>query len=452
MSSNPAKVKFKHVFSKFKSNSVNKINKNIYFSASGVPLIGLLGFTLAALFCNKIGRRWSFMLFSLPVVINWIILYFAKDMVTFMLSRTFGGIGLGALFTLKICTTSEYTSPKARAFFLNLVTTAAPALGTAASHCLGIFLSWRTVALIAIVPATCGVIIPYFWVESPQWLASKGKYEECEQAFWKLRGKNKVTEVELKLLLKMETAKAENKNNSVSSWKKLYFASKKRYFWDLMLVMLFINAYLAAAGKISYNSLATVILEDITGSANVLYFTLVVDGFITVGSCLSCVLIKKMTMRTMLFTTGIVANILLLALSICLYFKNNGIYFQWINIILLSFYFLTVKCGPYPVLEALLGEIFPLEIKLNCFFLSGFVMVVASSLSIMLMSSIVESVGYSGLFILNLVIMSASLWYIWIKLPETKGRTLQEIEIYVKTKNFDNVQEVMNCDQMKALI
>ena len=93
-----------------------------------------------------------------------------------------------------------------------MVTTAAPALGTTTSHCFGIYLHWRIVALIAIIPAACGVIIPYFWVESPQWLASNGKFEECEEAFWKLHGKNKIAEVELRLLLKMEAAKAKNDN------------------------------------------------------------------------------------------------------------------------------------------------------------------------------------------------------------------------------------------------
>ncbi|XP_045783192.1 sugar transporter ERD6-like 6 isoform X3 [Maniola jurtina] len=425
------------------------------FPASSLLILNILGLALAAVVSDKIGRRRSFSIFSVPMMANYIVLYFAWDMPTFMLSRLLAGIGTGGLFALKLCITSEYADPKTRAMFLNMISTLGPAIGSAVAHALGIALHWRTVALLGILTTLSGIILPFFWEESPHWLASKGKFEECEQAFRKLHGSTPNTEAELSLLLKVEKTKLQKakETNSMRTLKKLMIACKKKYFWELMLLGVFISAFLTAAGKLAFITLAVTIIQEITGSHdNIFVFTMVVDICVIIGAAASCLLIKKLSMRSMLFTTGIIGIIVLVSLSACLYFKTDSVYFQWVNVGLLSFYFFIVKSGPYPVLESLLGEIYPIELKVHFFFFSGIVYMSSLSLIVLLLPTMVAAMGYHGLFLTNASIMCVSLGYIWLRLPETKGRTLQEIEIFFKTKNFHEIDEVLGNKEIKALI
>ncbi|XP_052746354.1 uncharacterized protein LOC112056887 isoform X2 [Bicyclus anynana] len=422
--------------------------------ASTITMMNLVGTGLSAIITDKFGRRWPYIIFSLPLIINWIVLYNAREMYHFMISRIIAGISVGGLVTLNIFVTSEYTSPKTRAFYLNMVTTLTPALGTGLGHAIGLAIHWRTSAVVGIIPSALGVLLPYFWSESPHWLASKGRFDECQTTFRQLHGKTPNSERELALLIKMERSKLEmaDKTNCKPTLKRLIVVFKRKYFWDLFVLSIFIHAYLTAAGKLIFSLLATVILEQITGTSNVFMYTLFVDGFIVIGSCLSCLFIRKTSMRTLLFSTGFTANVILVMFSLFYYFRNGQSYFDWINVSLLALYFIAINAGPYPLLEAMYSEMFPLELKVYIFTLSAIILIAALSLSIFLLPYIVSAIGYQGLFIMNAAIMSVSLVYIWWRLPETKGKTLQEIEVYFKTNNF-NVEAVLtSSDQAKALI
>ncbi|XP_069364607.1 uncharacterized protein [Maniola hyperantus] len=436
-----------------KEEGIDLSDGQISLIASILTLVCLIGIGLAACVTDKIGRRWSVIIFNIPIIIQWIILYFSYNMFLFMLSRVIAGISAGAITALTIFVSSEYTNPKTRAFYLNMITTAAPALGTSLGHSIGIVLQWRTVALIGIIPAILAVVIPFFWVESPHWLASKGRFEECEIAFRQLHGNKLNSERELQMIIKMEKTKLKlaNETNCTPTLKRLFAAFKRKYFWSLILMSVFMDAYFTAAGKLVFSTLATVILEDITGTSDVLMYTLLVDGFIVVGSCMSCYLIRKTSLRTLLFSAGFFANVVLVVLSACLYFSNGQNYFKWINVVLLAMYFISINAGPYPLLEAIYSEMFPLELKVYSFTLSGVLLMSSLASTIMLLPLMVSTMGYHGLFLLNAAIMSISLVYIWFRLPETKGRTLQEIEMYFKTNNFD-VDEILSTEQSKALM
>lgn len=403
--------------------------------------------------CDIIGRRWSYIIFSIPILVNWIVLYYSRTFASFMVSRFLVGVSNGVISVLNLVSIAEYTSPEYRALLLSMVGMVTPAVGGLVGHLLGGLIHWRKLTLMGLIISIIHLISPYFWLESPQWLASKAKYDECEKSFRKLHKQTPDSDEELRLLIKMETNKhATTKATKSEGFRKVLLAFRKLYFWELMLMMAFLMTYYAAAGKIVFTTLATVILEQVTGSSDVLFFTLLVDGFILIGTCLSIVLIKKISIRLLLFSTGVAANLVLLVLSLCLYYKNSEVYFQWINVCLLALYFIIVHTGPMPIIEIFMGEIFPLEIKMFCFLMSSPIYVSTISCSILLLPYLINVMGYHGLFVLNAGLMFICLGYFYAKLPETKGKTLQEIEVYFKTKNFD-VDEVLSDDhQVKNLV
>ncbi|CAG9577636.1 unnamed protein product [Danaus chrysippus] len=431
---------------------LNLTERDIQWITSTITMTNFLGSALAT-FTDNMGRRWPLIIFSVAIALQWIILYKAQNVYHFLLSRFIAGIAFGARYCLIIMITPEYTSPKTRAFFLNIITSVSPAIGTGLGHYLGNIFYWRTVALIAMFPTLFGIILPYFCAESPHWLASKGRFEECEQSFRKIHGNSLKSQSELQYLIKMEKCKMTQAEitNTKTTKAKLCLALRKKYFWNLILMSFFIAAYIAATGKAAFTILATNILEDMTGTPNTVLQNILVDIFILVGTSLSCVLVRKLTMRNVLFSTGYTANAVLVILSACLYFGAGVENLRWVNVSLLGVYFILIEAGPSPVLEALLGEIFPLEIKVYCIFLVGVMLSTFLSLALVLFPILTKAIGYSGTFLLNAIIMTTSLVFIKLKLPETKGRTLQEIEAFFKTNIFD-IDEALSDERKNMLL
>lgn len=426
-----------------------------FFSAAFVSLCCIFGAVYVTVVGEKCGRRWTFIICSVPLLINWIVLYYARTFPVFMLSRFLGGLSSGSIWVLSAICAAEYTPQKSRGLFLSMILMVTPAFGIGLGHILGVLFHWRTLVLIGIALSSVSVLLPYFWVESPHWLALKGRFEECEEAFRKLHGHKADANHELQLLIKTESSKqkaAMETNTNHSNFRKFFMAMKKGYFWQLMLMTAFLYTYYAAAGKVIFNTLANVILKEMTGSSDVLLYMLLVDGSIFLGTCISCILIKKLSIRVLLFSSGLIANGVLIALSAGLYFSNGEVYIQWVNVTLLALYFIIIHVGPYPVLDIILGELFPLDLKLYCFLLASPLLVGTVFLCIIIMPYVVSAVGYHGLFLLNSAIMFICLGFFYVRLPETKGKTLQEIELYFKTKSF-NVEEVLDSNkQTKALI
>ncbi|XP_052746355.1 uncharacterized protein LOC112045175 [Bicyclus anynana] len=434
-----------------KEEGIDFSDAQISLIAFTLPFVCFFGFVSLSITTEKIGQRWLYILFCLLMTGNWLILYNANELYQFMISRIIGGVSVGALFALNLFVTSEYTCPNTRALFINIIVVIAPAIGTAVGHAMGILLHWRCAALFGLATAFLSAVLPYFWIDSPHWLASRGRFEECEKTFRMLHGTTQCSERQLQLLIKLERSKLEAiQETKCEPLKRIVAVLKKKYFWDIFILSLFVDLYLVASEKIAFSLLASVIIADITGSSNVLLFTFIVDGFLILGPCLSCFFIRKCSMRTLLFTSGLAANFVLLIFSLCYYFRNGDGLFNWINIGLLALYFIIINTGPYPVLETIYSEMFPLEIKMYMFTVSGSILMFVTSFSVFILPFIVKTVGYHGLFVMNSLLMSVSLVYIWWKLPETKGKTLQEIEVYFKTKNF-HVDD-LSAEQLKSLI
>lgn len=289
-------------------------------------------------------------------------------MFVFMVAKIIMGLTFGGILSLCIMCTSEYTAPNIRGMFLNMIVTGATSVGVGLAHVLGILLHWRTVILIGIIPTVISAVMPLFWVESPTWLAYKGRFDECAAAFTTLHGLDKLAEAELQLLIKVETKKQKAVGGAATSMKlilkNITSAMKRKYLWKITILALFLHLYRIATARLLITTFVLTILHHLTGTSDILLFTLLADGCFVVGSLMSCILIGRMKMRTLLFSGGVTANLCLIALSISIIYSGS----PWSNCVLLGLFIVIVNAGPYPVLESLFGEIYPLEIKTYCMF------------------------------------------------------------------------------------
>ncbi|XP_013175134.1 PREDICTED: probable polyol transporter 3 [Papilio xuthus] len=298
-----------------KEDEIGLSSNDVSLIASLINLTCIIGFGLVALLGEKIGRRHTISILTVPVLISYIMVHYGYDKTTFFISRIIVGVSYGGILVLITLTMAEYTNPNKRAICVNYISSIGPSLGTMLGHVLSILLHWRTVALIGLIPTGLSAILPLFWVESPSWLATQGRFEECKEAFILLRGTGKEAEAELKLLIDTtRNTQSQVRASGIKFHKTMALlrkAMKQKYFWKLYLLSIIINIYRISAGKLLFSTLAITMLQQITGTSNILTSTLIVDGFIVLGNILSFFVLNRMKMRTHLFSLGLVANIIL---------------------------------------------------------------------------------------------------------------------------------------------
>ena len=84
-----------------------------------------------------------------------------------------------------------------------------------------------------------------------------------------------------------------------------------------------------------------------------------------------------------------------------------------------------------PVTWVILSEIFPNQIRGAAMAIATFALWVGNALLAYFFPIINQAINASGSFWVFAGICIAGLIFVWLRLPETKGKTLEEIELHV---------------------
>lgn len=393
---------------------------------------------------DRCGRKLTCFLSTIPICIGWILLYLSRNKTDIYLCKIVSGVSFSATFTMGMVILAEYTSPNMRTVFLNM-TIVANNIGILLAHGLGFIFHWRITALLGIIFPGLAALLIILWTDSPVWLASKGRYRECTEVFQALRGRSKSCKKELQLLIQVEKKKYEIKiKKKETLWQQIFTslnAFRHIYFLKLLLLMAFACLFRSACGKIIFIFFIIGILKDINENMNVEVCTIMIDLIFIIGTVIACILIRLCRMRKLLFSCGLLANAVLICICLCLYihpFGSAKIYISWINISLLCFYFILICAGTFPVLDSLQGEIFPTEFKNIGSLISGILYTSTITSCVQFSVSMFPLIGFHGTFFIFSIVMLSCLLYFYKYLPETKGKTLQEIEIHIKDENLND--------------
>lgn len=368
-----------------------------------------------------------------------------------IIGRVLCGLTAGSTLALGAVVIGEYTSPSNRGMFLNLKTSSV-CLGNMFVHIFGHFLVWKYVALVALVPHIVALLITSTWPESPAWLAAKKRYRSSEKAFVWLRGTSPESRREIDELIRAQKhSLADAKSTSILEKIGEFFNKfKKRDFIKPLIVMVFSGVLLEACGRHIFPAYALQIIEEVTGSTQSFYYTLAIDLIISASALFSSVLVKVLKRRTLLFSSGFAAVFILACVCLYLYLTANGIMSKdkpWIPIFLFAVYFVLSNLGCTPIPLALLGELFPLVHRGIGSALSGIILSLFLMVGMQVTPYLLVSVKVYGTFAVFGSAMGLALVVLCFILPETKNKTLQEIEDHFNYGKFrkvitDNEEEV----------
>ncbi|XP_013192373.2 facilitated trehalose transporter Tret1 [Amyelois transitella] len=382
------------------------------------------------------GRKIPFMISSVVAVIGFVIWYFSTNVVSILIAEITVGVLVSVNFTQSMLIISEYSSPKYRGVFLT-IKSATFYWGFFVANIIGTFSHWRNIVIVALVCLSYS-FSSFLWPNSPYWLASRGRFEECTAAHRMLKGTSDEAEKELKEIIMSQkiylrncTARS-NRRDCTRIMSSIRLFSDKPVYKPILLSLILLSMFVLS-GKLVCHVYAVQILKKITGNnSNAYRGMLILDGVSIIGMYIGCYFSKILRRRVMLFTATSCSASFLLILSLYLYLiKLNYIVDSSILcIVLLTIFYISVSCGPMILSTSIFAELIPLRCKALAVIIVVFAHNILSSTVLKLSPFLFKTAGMHGAFIFYGVSVFICLIILYIFLPETKDKTLMEIEDY----------------------
>lgn len=157
----------------------------------GAGLGGLLGGWIV----EKIGRKLSLMFCALPFIFGFTIIIAAQNHWMLYTGRVLTGLASGVTSLVVPLYISEMAHERVRGTMGSCVQLMV-VTGIMGAYIAGLFLDWRWLAITCSIPPTVMLVFMCFMPETPRYLIAQGKRREAEEALRFLRGPNAPTEWE----------------------------------------------------------------------------------------------------------------------------------------------------------------------------------------------------------------------------------------------------------------
>ncbi|XP_014469998.1 PREDICTED: facilitated trehalose transporter Tret1-like isoform X3 [Dinoponera quadriceps] len=376
--------------------------------ASLLPLGRLLGAVVGSLCVAYLDSKTSLLLTGVPLIGGWICIIFADSAVLLYTFRILSGMSMGMLFSCYPLYIGEISMPSIRGALVGLVINGLP-LGTLLGNIMGPKMSMMYFGIISLVVTICYLGTFPFLPQSPHYFVRRGDMERARKAIqWYNRKTDTRSELEnVELYVKSSSSVTLSGLNSI-------------VFYMEIIVREAMVTSIAPSTVVIIISAAAIICGWIGAFA-----------------------IDRYGRRILLAisTISVTIGILLLALHFWLldydYDPRN---LEWL-VILAFLVFTLLFMGVVPVPTTMLSELFQSDLKS----LAGFVASVTSAIFAFIAAKtyqpLVDIMSEQYLFCAYAVLMVGCLIYSMVKVPETKGKTLQEIQDMMAIGNSGKTQK-----------
>jgi MFS transporter, SP family, galactose:H+ symporter len=282
--------------------------------------------------------------------------------------------------------------------------------------------SWRWMFAVGFVPALILLVGMFFLPETPRWLISKRRWEEGSKVLMQVEDADLVE----RTFSDLKEDVARSSQHRVSSREIL-----KPWLRPALIITvgIFFFQQFSGVNTIIYYSPIIFKMAGIVSNTQSIIPAIII-GAVNVLSCLLSVFLLDRVGRRRLYLIGICGMIPSLALlGLCFYFKDAlGSSLPVFSVLSIVCYIMFIAISLAPLGWLLISEVFPLEVRgvgMSIGSLShwGFNAIISFTFL-----TLVNSIGIAPTFWCYSLICIGGLIWGYYYIPETKGKSLEEIE------------------------
>ncbi|KAM4021066.1 solute carrier family 2, facilitated glucose transporter member 6-like [Anomaloglossus baeobatrachus] len=399
---------------------------------------------ISSMFLNdRLGRKLSIMFSAFPAAVGFMLMGSAQHVSMLLLGRILTGLA-GGLTSSSIPVYISEISHAGMRGTIGACPQLMAVLGALALYALGLILPWRWLAIAGEVPVLLMLFLLCFMPDSPRFLISKGKDEKALQALVWLRGPNTAYRGEFHRI-KENVLKA----SSSLTWAEL----SDPYYYKPILIAVFMRCLQQFSGI----TIILTYLEPIFNRTKVILrggYDAALVGLVRLVSVLVAALaMDKVGRKILLFISSSLMMVSSLSMGLYIHFtdmKNNSTsltitindphthdahvnYLEIIPLVCIMLYILGYAFGWGPITCLLMSEILPLKARGMA---SGLCVVISWITGFVLTEAFLPVVNTFNLetpFFFFTIICVCGVIFTYFFVPESKGRTLEQIESYFRT-------------------
>ncbi|KAL6201151.1 hypothetical protein ACLB2K_024866 [Fragaria x ananassa] len=361
---------------------------------------------------------------------------FAPSYEVLMIGRLFAGIGIGFGVMIAPVYIAEISPSVARGsltsfpeIFINL----GILLGYISNYAfsgLPVHISWRVMLGVGIIPSVFLGFALFVIPESPRWLVMQNRIEEARIVLIKTNDSEKEVEERLAEIQLAAAGMANAENNEAKAiWREILNPSPP--VRRMLITGCGIQCFQQITGIDATVYYSPTIFKNagIKGNTQLLAATVIVGLTKTVFILVAIFLIDKVGRKPLLYVSTIGMTTCLLGLSLALAFLGNGKLGIGSAILAVCGNVAFFSVGIGPVCWVLSSEIFPLRLRAQASALGAVGSRVSSGVITMSFLSVSRAITVAGTFFVFAVISALSVAFVHTCVPETKGKSLEEIEM-----------------------
>ncbi|PKI74104.1 sugar transporter ERD6-like 5 [Punica granatum] len=394
---------------------------------SALTIGAMFGAVLSGRIADIIGRRGAMWVAETLCITGWLAIIFAKNALCLDLGRLLGGCGIGLLSYVVPVYVAEITPKNVRGGFTSL-NQLMIGIGKAIMYLIGSLVGWRVLAAIGTIPSLIQVIGLFFIPESPRWLAKVGREKEFKASLQRLRGKNADISQEASDIMEYT-----EKLHSMSEGGIMELFQRK--YAHALVVGIGLMIFQQLGGLNGFVFYTSAIFEAAGFSASI--GNIIAAVVQIVGTTSGVVLVDKLGRRALLLTSAAGTCLGCLFTGLSFFFQDLNFAKELVSSLVLVgvLVFLgSFELGMGGLPWVIMSEVFPINIKGSAGSLVNLVSWLGSW-AVSYTYNFLFEWSSAGTFFIYAGICGISVVFIGKLVPETKGRTLEEIQASI-TRNM----------------
>lgn len=394
----------------------------------------IIGVITAGRLSDAIGRKKVLLITAAIFLVGALGEALAPNDTTLVLARILVGIGIGTETTIAPLYIAEVAPAKIRGRLVSFnqlfntvgnlaIFSIAAVVAQANTEEWNIEYGWRIIFAAGVVPAVLFILLLRYIPESPRWLISRGRDQEALTILQKLNPTNAIAATqldEIQQTLGTKTGESELRELLNPTMRKAlvvgFFVALFQQITGINAIFYYAPAIFKSAGLPTNDALSSTVLIGIV---------------LVTATLVSMWIIDKVGRRTLLIVGAAAMTVLQTAIgAVFLAPVQNGVVLLLLILAYVAFFAVSFGTVAY----VLISEIFPTRVRGAAASVATFALWGGNFFVSQFFPILVDSIGSAATFFIFASICALALTFVLLAVPETKGRSLEQIELEFHTR------------------